>query len=89
MSKVCVSSLFAKNIGVAYHPRYTKGYAAGRKGATPFDVYYIPGLYNETTILHEALHTFLGVPDDKLNEIGGDGISLNKAGCNSLGKKSE
>jgi hypothetical protein len=61
------------------------GYPRRGTGATRNDVYYAPGRYTETTILHEALHTFLRGNDDVLKKRNADSFILDTYGCNSLG----
>lgn len=59
------------------------GDARASTGATANDVYYLPLVFFEEQILHEALHTFLGSSgsEDKI-----DAQVLSNGGCNSSGK---
>lgn len=65
------------------------GYARASTGATFHDVYYVPiPVFSESTILEEALHTFLGSQgsDAEIESRKVDSTDLQSAGCNSTGR---
>ena len=80
-SRESVRKFFSRTYSVAAQA----GYPRAGTGGTINDVYYHPGWFDSTTILHEALHTHLDKDDSQLGKKA-DLVALGHAGCGPSGR---